>query len=85
MTYRYQALRSSCLEVMGARILAAQRAALQCRVTAVRGKLRRISLRFQSIRFQRLARRLFDPLSARIKSELWLDRERAGMVIDLAR
>ena len=32
-----------------------------------------------------LARRLFDPLSARIKSELWLDRERAGMVTDLAR
>ena len=32
-----------------------------------------------------LARRLFDPLSARFKSELWLDRERAGMVTDLRR
>jgi len=32
-----------------------------------------------------LARRLFDPLSARLKSELWLDRERAGMVTDLRR
>ncbi|MEP6980395.1 MAG: hypothetical protein ABJA16_06485, partial [Nakamurella sp.] len=32
-----------------------------------------------------LARRLFDPLSARLKSELWMDRERAGMVTDLRR
>ncbi len=32
-----------------------------------------------------LARRLFDPLSARLKSELWLDRERAGMIADLRR
>ena len=32
-----------------------------------------------------LARRLFDPLAARLKAELWLDRERAGMVTDLRR
>jgi hypothetical protein len=32
-----------------------------------------------------LARRLFDPLSARLKSELRLDRERAGLVTDLRR
>lgn len=32
-----------------------------------------------------LARRLFDPLSTRLKSELWMDRERAGMVTDLRR
>jgi hypothetical protein len=32
-----------------------------------------------------LARRLFDPLNARLKSALWLDRERAGMVTDLRR
>ena len=32
-----------------------------------------------------LARRLFDPLSARIASELLLDRERAGMITDLRR
>jgi len=29
-----------------------------------------------------MARRLFDPLSARLKAELWLDRERAGLVAD---
>jgi hypothetical protein len=29
-----------------------------------------------------MARRLFEPLSARIRAELWLDRERAGMVLD---
>ncbi|HEY4992198.1 MAG TPA: hypothetical protein VII33_08945, partial [Nakamurella sp.] len=32
-----------------------------------------------------LARWLIDPISARLKSELWLDRERAGMVTDLRR
>lgn len=32
-----------------------------------------------------LARRLFDPLSARLKTELWLDRERAGLITDLRR
>jgi len=32
-----------------------------------------------------LARRLFDPLNDRFKTELWLDRERAGMVTDLRR
>ena len=32
-----------------------------------------------------LARRLFDPLSARLKAELWLDRERAGLITDLRR
>jgi hypothetical protein len=30
-----------------------------------------------------LARRLFEPLSARIRAELWLDRERAGLMTDL--
>ncbi|QGN34973.1 hypothetical protein [Microlunatus sp. Gsoil 973] len=30
-----------------------------------------------------LARRLFEPLSARIKAELWLDRERAGLITDV--
>lgn len=34
---------------------------------------------------EELARRLFDPLSARIKAELRLDRERAGLVTDLRR
>ena len=29
-----------------------------------------------------LARRLFPPLSARLKAELWLDRERAGLITD---
>ena len=29
-----------------------------------------------------MARRLFEPLSARLRTELWLDRERAGMVTD---
>ena len=32
-----------------------------------------------------LVRRLFDPLSARLKAELRLDRERAGLVTDLRR
>lgn len=32
-----------------------------------------------------LARRLIEPLSARLKTELWLDRERAGIVTDLRR
>ncbi len=30
-----------------------------------------------------LARRLFEPLSARLRAELWLDRERAGLVTDV--
>ena len=34
---------------------------------------------------EELARRLFDPLAARLKAELWLDRERAGLVTDLRR
>jgi hypothetical protein len=29
-----------------------------------------------------MARRLYEPLSARVKAELWLDRERGGMMID---
>ena len=29
-----------------------------------------------------LARRLYDPLAARLRAELWLDRERAGLVAD---
>ncbi len=29
-----------------------------------------------------LARRLFDPLAARLRTELWLDRERAGFLTD---
>ncbi len=32
-----------------------------------------------------MARRLFDPLSARLRAELWLDRERAGMIADVRR
>lgn len=32
-----------------------------------------------------LARRLFDPLCARLKAELWLDRERAGLITELRR
>ena len=34
---------------------------------------------------EELARRLFDPLSARLRAELWLDRERAGLIADLRR
>ena len=30
-----------------------------------------------------MARRLFEPLSARLRAELWLDRERAGLVTDI--
>jgi hypothetical protein len=30
-----------------------------------------------------MARRLFEPLSARLRAELWLDRERAGLVSDV--
>jgi hypothetical protein len=37
------------------------------------------------MQLEELARQLFDPLSARLKSELWIDRERAGMVADLRR
>jgi hypothetical protein len=29
-----------------------------------------------------MARQLFEPLSARLRAELWLDRERAGLVSD---
>jgi hypothetical protein len=29
-----------------------------------------------------MARRLYEPLSARLRAELWLDRERAGLVTD---
>jgi hypothetical protein len=32
-----------------------------------------------------LARRLYDPLAARLKAELRLDRERAGLITDLRR
>ena len=38
-----------------------------------------------AMQLEELARQLFDPLSARLKSELWIDRERAGMVADLRR
>jgi len=34
---------------------------------------------------EELARRLFDPLAARLKAELWLDRERAGLIADVRR
>jgi hypothetical protein len=30
-----------------------------------------------------MARRLFEPLSARIKAELWMDRERSGLMTDV--
>jgi hypothetical protein len=30
-----------------------------------------------------LARRLYEPLTARLRAELWLDRERAGVTSDL--
>ena len=29
-----------------------------------------------------MARRLYEPLSARLRAELWLDRERAGVMSD---
>jgi hypothetical protein len=32
-----------------------------------------------------LARRLYEPLSARLRAELWLDRERAGLVTERRR
>jgi hypothetical protein len=32
-----------------------------------------------------LARRLYEPLSARIRAELWLDRERAGLLTEPGR
>jgi hypothetical protein len=35
------------------------------------------------VNLEEMARRLFDPLSARLRAELWLDRERAGLVMDL--
>jgi hypothetical protein len=31
---------------------------------------------------EELARQLYEPLSARLKAELWLDRERAGVMSD---
>jgi hypothetical protein len=34
---------------------------------------------------EELARQLYDPLAARLKAELWLDRERAGLITDLRR
>jgi hypothetical protein len=36
----------------------------------------------QDLDVDALARRLFEPLSARLRAELWLDRERAGLVSD---
>ncbi len=30
-----------------------------------------------------MARRLYEPLAARLREELWLDRERAGLLSDL--
>lgn len=30
-----------------------------------------------------LAERLYEPLSARLRAELWLDRERSGLMVDL--
>lgn len=32
-----------------------------------------------------LAERLYEPLSARLRAELWLDRERSGLMVDLRR
>ncbi|MBK8461062.1 MAG: hypothetical protein IPL43_13560 [Micropruina sp.] len=32
--------------------------------------------------FDEMARRLYEPLAARLREELWLDRERAGMISD---
>lgn len=32
-----------------------------------------------------LAERLYEPISARLRSELWLDRERSGLMVDLRR
>ena len=32
-----------------------------------------------------LVNRLYDPLAARLRAELWLDRERAGVLMDLGR
>ena len=32
-----------------------------------------------------MARKLFEPLSARLRAELWLDRERAGLITDVRR
>jgi hypothetical protein len=29
-----------------------------------------------------MARRLFDPLAAKLRAEFWLDRERAGLMTD---
>jgi hypothetical protein len=32
-----------------------------------------------------LVNRLYDPLAARLRAELWLDRERAGVLMNLHR
>jgi hypothetical protein len=32
-----------------------------------------------------LVNRIYDPLAARLRAELWLDRERAGVLMDLER
>lgn len=34
---------------------------------------------------QELVNQIYDPLAARIRAELWLDRERAGVLMDLRR
>ena len=34
---------------------------------------------------EELVNRLYDPLAARLRAELWLDRERAGVLMDLGR
>jgi hypothetical protein len=41
-----------------------------------------VDLSRQDFDVDALARRLFEPLSARLRAELWLDRERAGLVSD---
>ena len=38
-----------------------------------------------SAELEELAKRLYEPLSARFRAELWLDRERAGLVTDRRR
>jgi hypothetical protein len=36
-----------------------------------------------SVDLDEMARRLYEPLTARLRAELWLDRERAGVTSDL--
>ena len=36
-----------------------------------------------SANLDEIARRLYDPLAARLREELWLDRERAGLMSDV--